>query len=416
MSVTTFAAGSMAIAGAALSAVLAAAESSLVATEPEPPSSPRADGAGIIARERQYRALAFARMGTQLVTGAAAAIVLRALNLPPWAAVMVGISAALLVGALTEGAARSLVLGRADAARQLAPLVRIVGSVFAPLGGMDARVDRSLANLLPPLEPDQAEREATDQFREIVSSEASVTRDEADLITGVFSLGETPVREVMVPRVDIVGIDQSLPWSEVLDRVRSSEHARFPVFEETLDDIIGILFAKDLLPAVIAGDPPAGGWLSLLRGPTFIPATKPVDQQLRDFQAGGTQIAIVVDEYGGTAGLVTIEDILEEIVGEIRDEYDDEDPPIEQRDGRRYWVSGRVPVNELAEALNHEFEHDDSTTVGGLIYERLGRVPRAGEQLTLDGFRVVVERVVRRRVERVYFERTRDPVIARDGR
>ena len=409
------AAASIAIAGAALSAVLAAAESSLVATEPEPPSSPRAVSAGGIARERQYRALAFARMGTQLLTGAAAAIALRALELPAWLSLTIGVLTALIVGAVSEGAARSLVAGRVGAARQLAPLVRAVGAVFAPLGGMDARVDRSLASLLPPLEPDEAEREATDQFREIVSTEASVTRDEADLITGVFSLADTPVREVMVPRVDIVGIDQSLPWSEVVDRVRSSEHARFPVFEETLDEIIGILFAKDLLPAVIADEPPPGGWLSLLRAPTFIPATKAVDEQLRDFQARGTQIAIVVDEYGGTAGLVTIEDILEEIVGEIRDEYDDEDPPIEQRDGRRFWVSGRVPVHELGEALNHEFEHDDSTTVGGLIYERLGRVPRAGEQLNVDGFRVVVERVVRRRVERVYFERAPETV-GRDTR
>jgi putative hemolysin len=395
----------IALAGAALSAVLAAAESSLIATEPEPPSSPAADATRTAIRERQYRALAFVRMGAQLVTGAAAAVALRALALPSWLAITIGVLAAVILGALIEGAARSLVAGRAGAARRLAPLVRAVGAVFSPLGGLDARVDRSLASLLPPLEADVAEREATDQFREIVSTAATVTRDEADLITGVFSLADTPVREVMVPRVDIVGIDQSLPWSEVLDRVRSSEHARFPVFEDTLDEIIGILFAKDLLPAVIAGEPPAGGWLALLRTPNFIPATKAVDQQLRDFQAVGTQIAIVVDEYGGTAGLVTIEDILEEIVGEIRDEYDDEEPPIEQRDGRRFWVSGRVPVHELAEALNHEFEHEDSTTVGGLIYERLGRVPRAGEQLNVDGFRVVVERVVRRRVERVYFER-----------
>ena len=222
MNVAAAAAASLALAGAALSAVLAAAESSLIATEPEPPSSPRAVSSGVIARERQYRALAFARMGTQLVTGAAAAVALRALHLPPWISVTIGVLVAVIVGALTEGAARSLVAGRADATRQLAPLVRAVGAVFAPLGGMDARVDRSLASLLPPIAPDEAEREATDQFREIVSTESTVTRAEADLITGVFSLAETAVREVMVPRVDIVGIDQSLPWSEVLDRVRSS--------------------------------------------------------------------------------------------------------------------------------------------------------------------------------------------------
>ena len=397
-----------AIAGVSLAALLAAAESSLVVPEPEPPSPHRAAPSVSPARERQYRALSFARIGAQLVAGASAALVLRALALPGILFLTVVILGAIVVATVMEGAARTLVTGRAGATRQLAPLVRIIGAAFSPMGGLDARADRALASLLPPLEPDEAEREATDQFREIVSTEASVTRDEADLITGVFSLAETPVREVMVPRVDIVGIDRALPWSEMLDRVRSSEHARFPVFDDTLDDVVGVLFSKDLLHSVITDTPPAQGWQSLLRPPTFIPATKAVDQQLRDFQAGGTQIAIVVDEYGGTAGLVTIEDILEEIVGEIRDEYDDEDPPIEQREGRRYWVSGRVPVHELGEALDHEFEHEESTTVGGLIYERLGRVPRSGEQLTVDGFRVVVERVVRRRVERVYFERVGD--------
>jgi CBS domain containing-hemolysin-like protein len=137
----------------------------------------------------------------------------------------------------------------------------------------------------------------------------------------------------------------------------------------------------------------------------FIPTTKMIDDQLRDFKASRTHIAIVVDEYGGTAGLVTIEDVLEEIVGDIRDEYDVEEPEIEQRDGRRYWVSGRVSLDELSEAIGHQFTSDDVTTVGGLVYERLGRVPRAGEEFALDGFRVVVERVVRRKVERVYFER-----------
>ena len=395
----------VAVAGLVLAAVLAAAESSLLAPEAEPPGSPRAGIGESAARERQYRALSFARIAAQLIAGASAALVLRALGVPGAVFLAIIIVGSIIVATATEGAARTLVAGRPGAARRLAPLVKVIGAAFAPMGGLDARADRALATLLPPLEPDEAEREATDQFREIVSSEPTVTRDEADRITGVFSLGETPVREVMIPRVDIVGIDRSLPWSEMLDRVRSSEHARFPVFEDTLDEVVGILFSKDLLQAVITDTPPARGWQSLLREPTFIPATKAVDQQLRDFQAGGTQIAIVVDEYGGTAGLVTIEDILEEIVGEIHDEYDDEDARIEQRDGRRYWVSGLVPVHELGEALGHEFEHEESTTVGGLIYERLGRVPRSGEQLTLDGFRVVVERVVRRRVERVYFER-----------
>jgi CBS domain containing-hemolysin-like protein len=137
----------------------------------------------------------------------------------------------------------------------------------------------------------------------------------------------------------------------------------------------------------------------------FIPASKTIDQQLRDFQASRTHIAVVIDEFGGTAGIVTIEDILEEIVGEIRDEYDVEEQSVEQDGDRRFWVPGRLTVDELSDLVGHNFHREGVTTVGGLVYELLGRVPESGETFTLDGFRVVIERVVKRRVERVYFER-----------
>jgi CBS domain containing-hemolysin-like protein len=208
-----------------------------------------------------------------------------------------------------------------------------------------------------------------------------------------------------VPRVDIVGIEQTTHWSEVVDRVRSSEHARFPVYDDTLDNVVGILYAKDLLPFVIDDDEPMLGWQTLVRPPSFIPTSKPIDEQLRDFKASHTHIAIVSDEFGGTAGLVTIEDVLEEIVGEIHDEYDDEEPEVEQEEGSRFWVSGRVPLSELSELLAQDFERDDLETVGGLVYELFGRVPRAGETVQVGNYRLVVERVRRRRIERVYFER-----------
>jgi magnesium and cobalt transporter len=187
--------------------------------------------------------------------------------------------------------------------------------------------------------------------------------------------------------------------------VRSSQHARLPVYDETLDHITGILFAKDLLPAIIADEEPAAGWQSLVRPATFIPESKSIDAQLRDFKASRTHIAVVVDEFGGTAGLITIEDILEEIVGDIRDEYDREEAPIESEEGKRFWVSGRVSLDDLSDLLGQHFEREDVSTVGGLIFELVGHVPSAGQELTLDGYRVVVERVVRRRVDRVYFER-----------
>jgi CBS domain containing-hemolysin-like protein len=177
------------------------------------------------------------------------------------------------------------------------------------------------------------------------------------------------------------------------------------VFDGTLDEITGILYAKDLLPAAIADEEPGGGWAALVRSAVFIPASKTIDQQLRDFQSSRTHIAIVVDEFGGTAGIVTIEDILEEIVGEIRDEYDVEEASVEQEDGRRFWVPGRMTVDELSDLIGHDFHREGVTTVGGLVYEMLGRVPEAGEAFTIEGFRIVIERVVKRRIERVYFER-----------
>jgi CBS domain containing-hemolysin-like protein len=156
---------------------------------------------------------------------------------------------------------------------------------------------------------------------------------------------------------------------------------------------------------VIDDDEPMLGWQTLVRPPSFIPTSKPIDEQLRDFKASRTHIAIVSYEFGVTAGLVTIEDVLEEIVGEIHDEYDDEEPSVEQEEGCRFWVSGRLPLDDLSELLSQDFEREDLETVGGLVYELFGRVPRPGESVQVGNYRLVVERVRRRRVERVYFER-----------
>ena len=243
----------------------------------------------------------------------------------------------------------------------------------------------------------------------MVAAEAEVSPADEELLHGVFTLRDTEVREIMVPRVDVVGIEKSTPWSEMVDRVRSSEHARFPVFDDTLDNVIGILYAKDLLPEIVATREPPDDWTPLVRPASFIPATKTIDQQLRDFKAQRTHIAMVIDEYGGTAGLVTIEDVLEEIVGEIRDEYDEEEPNIRQEGREHFWVAGRVTLADLSELLGADFIREDLTTVAGLVYDAFGRVPQAGESKQIDGFRMVVERIRRRRIERVYFERIAPP-------
>jgi len=289
---------------------------------------------------------------------------------------------------------------------RLGPAVGLLQALVAPVARLAVAVDRRLAAALPSPRAEELEREATaEQFRQVVAAEATVTQDEEALLHGVFSLGDTEVHEIMVPRVNVVGIAADRPWSEVVDRVRSSEHSRFPVYQETLDEIVGVLHAKDLLPWLLRDEEPDAGWRSLARPAAFVPRSKLIGDQLRDFRANQTHIAFVVDEFGGTAGLVTIEDVLEEIVGEIRDEYDQEEPEIVVEEGRRFWVSGRVTLEELSERLDTDLEREGITTVGGLVYDVLGRVPRAGESFTLPGFRVVVERVVRRKVQRVYFER-----------
>ena len=357
-------------------------------------------------REHTHRALSIARLFAQIACGASFAIATGladrelAVSLP---LALVGVLFILIIGELLPREIGDLV--GTPALNSLAMFVTALELVTQPLVASGAAIDGVLARLLPPAPPSDDREGPTPPLRDVVAHGPQTPRDQRAILRRVFSLGDIEVQEVMVPRVDIIGVEHATPWSEVVDRVRSSQHARLPVYDDTLDQVTGILYAKDLLAAVIADQEPAAGWTSLVRPASFIPESKAIDVQLRDFKATRTHIAIVVDEYGGTAGLLTIEDILEEIVGDIRDENDWEEPPIIAEENKRYWVSGRVTLDELSEALGEHFEDNDITTVGGLIFQRLGRVPRAGETLTIRGFRVVVERVVRRRIDRLYFER-----------
>ena len=396
----------VAVLASALAALFASADGALLALDAADVRLTAPLRALADRRERPHRALAFARILAHLIAGCAIAYALRFSDRSLGESLLIAVPVALVAVLVSESVARSV--GDAlstPALERLAPVVRGVERVLSPVVWLGAWLDNVLQSFIPPT-PIEEDREATaEQFRQIVAAEADVTDAEETILHGVFSLGDTAVHEVMLPRVNIVGIERTTPWADVLARVRSSEHARFPVFDDTLDEITGILYAKDLLPAAIADEEPPGGWATLVRPAVFIPASKTIDQQLRDFQASRTHIAVVVDEFGGTAGIVTIEDILEEIVGEIRDEYDVEEASVEQEEGRRFWVPGRLTVDELSELVGHDFHREGVTTVGGLVYELLGRVPEAGEAFTLEGFRIVIERVVKRRVERVYFAR-----------
>ena len=262
---------------------------------------------------------------------------------------------------------------------------------FRPLLGIIGWMDQLAHRVLPPT---------------MAQAGGHIGAAQRDMLLGVFSLEDTAIEDVMTPRLDIVGTSHDASWAELLDVVRQSEHSRIPVFRATIDDVAGVVYAKDLAPVTIGATPPPERWQELIRPVPFVPESKSLAAQLRDFQRGAGHLAIVVDEFGGTSGLVTLEDVLEEIVGEIHDEYDiNEEPEIEREGNQRFWVNGRVTLDDLSATLGASFERDEVSTVGGLIYAELGRVPRPGEELRVGGFRVVVEQVVRRRVQRVYFER-----------
>jgi CBS domain containing-hemolysin-like protein len=233
---------------------------------------------------------------------------------------------------------------------------------------------------------------------------------ERDMLLGVFSLADTTVAEVMTPRIDIVAVDSSAEREEVIATLRTSEHARLLVFDSHPDAVAGVIYAKDILSGPGDGTP----WTAQVRPAAFVPEGKTLDRQLRDFQRGPSHLAVVVDEFGGTAGIVTLEDILEQIVGEIQDEYDtDEVAPIQVVSEEQLRVDGGVALSELEAVLGHSFDREDVSTVGGLILAEFGRVPRVGESLDLQGYRLVVEQLVRRRVKRIAVHRP--PVEAQLG-
>lgn len=232
---------------------------------------------------------------------------------------------------------------------------------------------------------------------------------ERDMLLGVFSLAHTTVAEVMTPRIDVVAVDSSASLAEVVETLRNSEHARLLVYDDHPDAVSGVVYAKDVLAANGDG---AESWHALIRPAAFVPEGKTLDRQLRDFQRGPSHLAVVVDEFGGTAGIVTLEDILEQIVGEIQDERDtDEVAPIQEVAGDQLRVDGGVALSELEAALGHSFDREDVSTVGGLVLAEFGRVPRAGETIDLQGYRLLVEHVVRRRVRRIAVRR---PVLQAD--
>jgi len=297
-----------------------------------------------------------------------------------------------------------LIAGR-DPERILEILLPSFTPVTRLLGPVTRWIARSMSTRRPSAVvagPEEAAEEANEAAKAYIDSAADeglIEGEERKLLQSIVDFGDTLVREVMTPRPDIVALRAEATVGDLRALFREQEYSRFPVYRESLDNIAGFVFVKDLV-ALSASDEsrPITG---LLRPAVVVPETKRVPELLKQFQRQQTQIAIVVDEYGGTAGLVTIEDLLEEIVGEIRDEYDVESESIVDEGNGRFVFSGKVDIDEVSQRLKVPIAREGFETVGGFLMSHIGRVPTVGERFDVDGLMIEILDAERRRVNKV---------------
>ncbi|HEY0499896.1 MAG TPA: hemolysin family protein [Kutzneria sp.] len=348
-------------------------------------------------RPRHINLLLLLRLGCELsATVLITAFCLQAVA-PVWLALLIAGVAMVIVSYVFIGVGPRTV-GRQHPYRVMllaAAPVRVLGRVLGPLSRLLILVGNAIT-------PGRGFREgpfSTEvELRELVDlagERGVVDEDEREMIHSVFELGDTIAREVMVPRTEIIWIELTKSVRQALALSLRTGYSRLPVIGESVDDVVGVVNIKDLARASVEGgaqSPTDQSVKDLMRPASFVPDTKRLDDLLRQMQVSHNHMAIAVDEYGGTAGLLTIEDILEEIVGEITDEYDqDERPPVEQLDEDCYRVSARLAVEDLAELFDVELDDSEVETVGGLMAQRLGRVPLPGAEAEIEGLRLRAE-------------------------
>jgi CBS domain containing-hemolysin-like protein len=281
--------------------------------------------------------------------------------------------------------------------------VYYLGKLLRPIGRLLILIANAIISPLPgrtlPKGPFVTEEEIRHMV-DVAEEEQEIEEEERELIHSVFEFGDTVVREVMVPRPDMVTAPADATVDEVLETIVKAGYSRIPIYEGDNDNIVGVLYAKDLLKRVheSKGDLKVS---SLARAPLFVPEQKRVSDLLREMQEQRVHMAIVIDEYGGTAGLVTIEDLIEEIVGEIVDEYDQEEPLVEPLDEDTIRVDAKMSIDEVNEMLKVELPHEEWDTVGGLVFGLTGRVPLPGERVRFDSLEFLTERVTGRRIQKV---------------
>jgi putative hemolysin len=290
--------------------------------------------------------------------------------------------------------------------------VDLLGRILAPIIWALTRVTNGITRVLGVREIDR-DVISTEELKLLIErggEQGVLEAEEEQMINAVIELGDRRVHEVMVPRTAIAALAATASFEEATDLIIAAGHSRIPVYEESIDHVIGILYAKDLLPFLKSADEPRPSLTALVRAPLIVPESLPVDDVLHQLQRRRVHMALVLDEYGGTAGLVTIEDLLEEIVGEIQDEYDVEEPLIVRLSDDEARVDGRAAVDDLGELFAIELKLDDEDeydTVGGLIFHRIGGVPAPGDRVEIPGMTLTVESTDGRRVGRVLVVRDR---------
>ena len=271
------------------------------------------------------------------------------------------------------------------------PVIDGVGWIFSPI----AKIYTSVPNLFAKKNTIQPDTEITNQNNEITlqfdTPSEEIEEHEVRMIRAVFKLDKTTAREVMLPRLDIIAVDQSTAISELIENIIAAGHSRIPVYENSLDNIRGVAHARDILRHLIENNENLETPVSeLMRPALFIPESKTLEELLNDFQQKRTHMAIVVDEYGGVSGLTTIEDVLEEIVGEIQDEFDEEGPEYHKINENNYLISASISIDDLNELLNIHLTNNGFDTLGGYVSEQLGKIPSIGDICESDGLQIEV--------------------------
>ena len=339
------------------------------------------------------------------IGGTTLATIVAARHLHRWAELVSTAGMTILLFVFAEVTPKTWAVQQTDrVALWVAPILVSLHRVFGPLATALVKA----ANVLMPGKglpqgPLSSEEEIK-AMAEIASEDQAIEEEEKELIHSIFEFGDTLVREVMVPRPDMVAAPVDSGLRHVLDLLLRHGYSRIPVYRQDLDHIEGVVYAKDVLRHLHAAkeNVPLD---KIMREPLFVPETKRVSELLREMQKRRIHIAIVLDEYGSTAGLVTIEDLLEEIVGEIEDEYDLEETKVEPVDENTYRVTGRLPIDEVNELLGVELPHDEWDTVAGLMYGLLGAVPTQGETVTYEDLTFTAEKVQGRRIAKVLIHR-----------